>query len=80
MCPDVEAHCHGLNLPGHTFVLFLEEKLQVRGSHKWSRRGGRGGGAWPQVVFPEVGAEGPLHLSVMSPWNDPLHIQGSMGG
>ena len=30
MCANVEAHCYGLNLPGHVVVVFSEEKLQGR--------------------------------------------------
>ena len=33
----------------------------------------------PQAVSLEFGLRDPLHLSVMSPWSDPLLLQGRMG-
>ena len=47
MCPDVEAHCYGPNLPGEHFSCFPEEKLEGRE--------GSQGGSLLQVVSREVG-------------------------
>lgn len=48
------------------FSYFLKEKLQVREKVTRVARG-----PVPQLVSPEVGIRGPLHLGVMNPWGGP---------
>lgn len=62
----MEAHCYGLNLPGHIVVVFSEEKLQGRESSQ--------GLLLLQIVSQEVG------MLFIQPQKDPLQLQGGVCG
>ena len=66
MCANVEAHCYGLNLPGHIVVVFSEEKLQGRESSQ--------GLLLLQIVSQKVG------MLFTQPQKDPLQLQGGVCG
>lgn len=40
VCPDVEAHCHGLNICGHNFVVFQKRDVRSEKDSKCLHPGG----------------------------------------
>ena len=69
----LQAHCLGLSLSGHTLLFFEREAWGQR--ERFTVKGV----CCPRLFLWSLGLRDPLHLSVMSPWNDPLLLQGRMG-